>query len=131
MSDRLALQGPAVLVAKLPAAELEVTLIVTGAAAGCESWTVIGPDGAPALRAWDALPARYTGDPFDYTAFGKLAVFQPFAGVLVPADARRRLLAKREFIAEHFDTAGLPLGHGFDLPSVLVIPGSRPARPGG
>ena len=62
----------------------------------------------------EPLPARYTGDLFDYTAFGKLVVFQDFAGVLVPADPARQLLSKSQFITELFNTHGLPVGHGFD-----------------
>jgi metallophosphoesterase (TIGR03767 family) len=33
---------------------------------------------------------------------------------VVPGDPDRRLLTKREFIAEHFRTAGRPAGHGFE-----------------
>ncbi len=32
---------------------------------------------------------------------------------LVSADARRRLLTRKEIVEEHFHTAGLPAGHGF------------------
>ncbi|HYX88610.1 MAG TPA: hypothetical protein VE753_04525 [Gaiellaceae bacterium] len=49
MRERLGLHGPVVLVEKLAAVELEVTLIVTAALAGCESLRVIGPDAAPAV----------------------------------------------------------------------------------
>ncbi|MGW1616672.1 TIGR03767 family metallophosphoesterase [Streptomyces sp. NPDC002285] len=38
-------------------------------------------------------------------------------GKTVTADARRRLLLKYEFIREHFNTTGVPVGHGFDLPT--------------
>ena len=65
----------------------------------------------------EPLPAKFTGDLFDYTAFIKLVVFQDFAGVLVPADPRRRLLSRREFMNEHFDTQGRPAGHGFSFDS--------------
>ena len=32
---------------------------------------------------------------------------------LVSADARRRLLTRKEIVQEHFQTTGLPVGHGF------------------
>jgi metallophosphoesterase (TIGR03767 family) len=65
----------------------------------------------------EPLPDKYTGDPFDITGLVKLAIFQDFAGVLVPADPLRRLVGIKEFIAELFDTQGTPAGHGFDLQS--------------
>ena len=34
--------------------------------------------------------------------------------VVVPSDPRRRPLTKNEWIAQHFATTGLPVGHGFD-----------------
>lgn len=42
------------------------------------------------------------------------------AGVvrLVPADPERRPLKKAEYIAEHFDTLGTPVGHGFTAANV-------------
>ncbi|MFD8952005.1 TIGR03767 family metallophosphoesterase [Streptomyces xanthophaeus] len=41
------------------------------------------------------------------------AALDPMPGVRVPADPNRRLLSKSQFIAEHFNTTGLPHGHGF------------------
>ena len=32
---------------------------------------------------------------------------------IIPPDARRRPLKKSEYIAEHFNTTGIPVGHGF------------------
>src|SRR5262249_57226999 len=58
----------------------------------------------------EPLPARYTGDLFDYTAFGKLVVFQDFARVLVPADPARPLLSKSQVIPEPFNNHRLPGG---------------------
>ncbi|HZC54151.1 MAG TPA: hypothetical protein VE441_16870, partial [Mycobacterium sp.] len=51
-----------------------------------------------------------------------------FAGLLVPADARRRLVSRAEFVAAHFDTHGTPVGHGFVLgdDAFYAVPG----RPG-
>jgi metallophosphoesterase (TIGR03767 family) len=37
----------------------------------------------------------------------------PLQAVTVTADANRRLLQRNQFIAEHFNTTGLPHGHGF------------------
>ena len=34
--------------------------------------------------------------------------------VIVPSDARRRPLPKNEWIAQHFNTTGTPVGHGFN-----------------
>jgi metallophosphoesterase (TIGR03767 family) len=49
------------------------------------------------------------------------------AGLIVPADPRRRLVSRAEFIAAHFDTHGTPVGHGFELGdnASYVVP-SRP-----
>lgn len=38
-----------------------------------------------------------------------------YAGLIVPADPRRRPVSRSEFIAAHFDTSGTPAGHGFEL----------------
>ena len=38
----------------------------------------------------------------------------------VPSDPDRHFLSKRLFVAEHFDTASLPAGHGFDYTSTLT-----------
>ena len=56
------------------------------------------------------------------------AVNAGFAGLLVPADERRRLVSRAEFIAAHFDTHGTPAGHGFTLSAsaFYVVPG-RPS----
>ncbi len=35
------------------------------------------------------------------------------AGVKVAPDGQRRLLSRSDFVQEHFNTAGLPVGHGF------------------
>jgi metallophosphoesterase (TIGR03767 family) len=53
---------------------------------------------------WDVLT--------DYWAFF-WAALNPMPGLIVPADPARRLLSKSQFIAEHFNTTGLPAGHGF------------------
>jgi metallophosphoesterase (TIGR03767 family) len=68
----------------------------------------------------EPLPEVYTGGPFDYADIAKLAIFQDFAGVEVPADPQRRLLSRAEFTAEHFDTQGTPAGHGFDRQNGLA-----------
>jgi hypothetical protein len=60
----------------------------------------------------EALPNQLV-DLFVYTALAKLAIFQDFAGVLVPADGDRRLLDQGQFIDEQFVTQGQPDGHGF------------------
>ena len=61
---------------------------------------------------------------------------------LVPPDPRRRPLKKSEYIAEHFATTGLPVGHGYRPENVVTgmgnysfdpLPDERdapPARPG-
>jgi metallophosphoesterase (TIGR03767 family) len=41
------------------------------------------------------------------------ATVDPALARIVPSDAKRRPLRKREYIAEHFDTTGRPVGHGF------------------
>jgi metallophosphoesterase (TIGR03767 family) len=64
----------------------------------------------------EALPNQLV-DLSDYIALAKLAIFQDFAGVLVPADGDRRLLDQGQFIDEHFVTHGQPDGHGFTLGS--------------
>jgi metallophosphoesterase (TIGR03767 family) len=68
----------------------------------------------------EALPNQLV-DLSDYIALAKLAIFQDFSGVLVPADADRRLLDQGQFIDEHFVTHGQPDGHGF-------TPGSHDAH---
>jgi hypothetical protein len=49
-------------------------------------------------------------------------------GLDVPADPRRQLASRADFIAEHFTTQGTPVGHGFALgdAAFYVVPG----RPG-
>jgi metallophosphoesterase (TIGR03767 family) len=39
---------------------------------------------------------------------------------VVPADPARRPLKKSEYIAEHFDTSGVPVGHGFTPENVAT-----------
>lgn len=59
-------------------------------------------------------------DLLDTISSGKLAglldslVLSPYVR-RVTADPARRLLSKREFIAEHFVTTGTPVGHGFTV----------------
>jgi metallophosphoesterase (TIGR03767 family) len=63
----------------------------------------------------------------DLVALAESAIFQTFAGVLVPADADRRLLDKAAFVAEHWMTRGIPSGHGFQTgngPTYYVAPGT-------
>jgi metallophosphoesterase (TIGR03767 family) len=50
---------------------------------------------------------------WDMVSLAKIGLFQTFAGVLVPADPDRRVLSVAEFVRQHFDTQGVPVGHGF------------------
>ncbi|MFE0513296.1 TIGR03767 family metallophosphoesterase [Streptomyces sp. NPDC058964] len=55
------------------------------------------------------LPDNYS----DLGTFGKLMVAWDLEGTRVVADPSRRLLTRKAFIQDHFNTAGLPVGHGF------------------
>ncbi|WP_329528181.1 TIGR03767 family metallophosphoesterase [Streptomyces sp. NBC_01462] len=55
------------------------------------------------------LPDDYS----DLGTFGKLMVAWDLEGTRVVADPNRRLLTRKAFIQDHFNTAGLPVGHGF------------------
>ncbi|MER5604080.1 TIGR03767 family metallophosphoesterase [Streptomyces sp. NPDC002265] len=55
------------------------------------------------------LPDNYS----DLGTFGKLMVAWELEGTRVAADPARRLLSRKAFIQDHFNTAGLPVGHGF------------------
>lgn len=55
------------------------------------------------------LPDDYS----DLGTFGKLMVAWDLEGTRVVADPERRLLTRKAFIQDHFNTAGLPVGHGF------------------
>ncbi|MGI5516654.1 TIGR03767 family metallophosphoesterase [Streptomyces sp. CA-106131] len=55
------------------------------------------------------LPDNYS----DLGTFGKLMVAWDLEGTRVVADPNRRLLSRKAFIQDHFNTAGLPVGHGF------------------
>ena len=77
----------------------------------------------------DHLPAQWTGSFSDWTsALHDLVVGSgAFAGVTVAADPDRKLLNRAQFVHEHFNTAGLPVGHGFTSGSdkaYYVIPGA-------
>jgi metallophosphoesterase (TIGR03767 family) len=54
-------------------------------------------------------------DPEKFQEFLLDVASDPTAGTtrVVPADPDRRLLDKADWIAEHFDTSGIPAGHGF------------------
>lgn len=56
-----------------------------------------------------SLPDDYS----DLGTFGKLLVALELKGTPVVADPNRRLLSRKAFIQDHFNTAGLPVGHGF------------------
>jgi len=56
-----------------------------------------------------SLPDDYS----DLGTFGKLLVALELNGTPVVADPNRRLLSRKAFIQDHFNTAGLPVGHGF------------------
>ncbi|MEV6008233.1 TIGR03767 family metallophosphoesterase [Streptomyces sp. NPDC051976] len=55
------------------------------------------------------LPDNYG----DLGSFGKLLAALETKGTPVAADPNRRLLTRKAFIQDHFNTAGLPVGHGF------------------
>lgn len=48
---------------------------------------------------------------------------------VVPADPERRPLTKAEYIAEHFDTVGTPVGHGFAAQNILAGMGNYAFSP--
>jgi hypothetical protein len=48
---------------------------------------------------------------------------------IVPPDPRRRPLKKSEYIAEHFDTTGTPVGHGFTPANVASGQGNYSIQP--
>ena len=50
---------------------------------------------------------------------------------IVPPDPRRRPLRKNEFIAEHFETTGVPAGHGFTPANVASGQGNYSFSPAG
>jgi metallophosphoesterase (TIGR03767 family) len=56
-----------------------------------------------------SLPDNYS----DLGTFGKLLVALELKGTPVVADPNRRLVSRKAFIQDHFNTAGLPVGHGF------------------
>lgn len=60
----------------------------------------------------DVQPSGWDRDWIDVAGS---VVADGFSGLLVPADPRRRLVSRAEFIAAHFDTHGTPAGHGFAL----------------
>ncbi len=64
-------------------------------------------------------------------AAGALANPATFGGtaVTVPSDARRRPLRKAEFIAQHFQTRGTPVGHGFTARNVATGMGNYAFTP--
>jgi metallophosphoesterase (TIGR03767 family) len=66
----------------------------------------------------------------DWVDLADAVVNAGFAGLLVPADVRRRLVSRAEFIAAHFDTHGTPVGHGFALGDIAsyVVPGGSTDR---
>ena len=43
---------------------------------------------------------------------------------VIPPDPRRRPLRKQEYIAEHFKTSGVPVGHGFDARNMATGEGN-------
>jgi metallophosphoesterase (TIGR03767 family) len=47
----------------------------------------------------------------------------------IPPDAARRPLRKREFIAEHFETSGVPRGHGFTAENLASEQGNYAFSP--
>ena len=53
----------------------------------------------------------------------------PGLTTVVPPDPRRRPLRKSEYIAEHFDTTGLPAGHGFTPENVATGEGNYAFSP--
>ena len=69
-----------------------------------------------------------TGWDRDWIDVAGSVVTAGFSGLLVPADPRRRLVSRAEFIAAHFDTHGTPAGHGFALgdDAFYVVP-DRPS----
>ncbi|WP_238005227.1 TIGR03767 family metallophosphoesterase [Dactylosporangium sp. AC04546] len=70
----------------------------------------------------EALPDRLD----DASVWDFTVVLSGFAGLRVTPDPDRRLLSRGQFIDEHFNTTGLPAGHGFTAGSDLAyytVPG--------
>ena len=53
----------------------------------------------------------------------------PGLTTVIPPDARRRPLRKSEYIAEHFNTTGAPVGHGFTADNVATGQGNYAFSP--
>ena len=87
-------------------------------AVGCAKVTGLSVENEEQIR--EALQSPDTGEDVRdalVAALQKAATNPKSAGadvVNVPADPQRRPLRKQEWIAEHFQTTGLPVGHGFD-----------------
>jgi metallophosphoesterase (TIGR03767 family) len=92
--------------------------------------TAVGDFKASAIL---GIPDRLSGGAGDILDLVEAGIFHDMAGILVPADANRRLLSRDQFIGEHFVTTGAPWGHGFTQGSnrsYYVIPAdaSDPVR---
>jgi metallophosphoesterase (TIGR03767 family) len=68
---------------------------------------------AKGIDTTQSLPDDYA----DLGALKKLRAAKNLLTVPVVADNTRRLLSRKEFIQDHFTTAGLPVGHGFQSSS--------------
>ena len=84
-----------------PAATLQLNLVATG------SLKLISPPAGLSPAA--VVNALQSGS---YAALLASLALSPSVRV-VTADARRRLLTRKETIEQHFETTGLPAGHGF------------------
>lgn len=96
-------------------------------ATGCVKVESVTPFGAQALRTEiDGASPQQNGAPESLPGLAvaveqaRLALDDPAAfnaaggsASVVPPDPDRRLLRKREYIEQHFQTGGLPVGHGF------------------
>ena len=67
-----------------------------------------------------SLAVVRAGDPEPIDPYTFQLNLDELAPGAVPADSGRHFLSKRLFVAEHFDTASLPAGHGFDYTSTLT-----------
>jgi metallophosphoesterase (TIGR03767 family) len=53
----------------------------------------------------------------DYQGFLNSLAATPYVRPVTP-DPNRRVIDRAEFVREHFNTSGTPVGHGFDVPNV-------------
>jgi metallophosphoesterase (TIGR03767 family) len=77
----------------------------------------------------ESVQAQRVAADLQRTAADPEAAVAEGQGVVVPRDPDRHLLTKSEYIGEHFNTRGIPRGHGFSKKNVVTGQGNYVTRP--